>query len=145
MVTLSQAKTYYTPASEPPTESADKKEKKKEKKDKEQEEVYENVEEMAEFPGGEQALYMFLASNLRYPSDAQEQGAQGKVICQFVIEKNGSIKEVSVLKSIHPSLDKEAVRILKSMPKWKPGKQGGKPVRVRFTLPISFRMQSKRT
>ncbi|HRR62720.1 MAG TPA: energy transducer TonB, partial [Paludibacteraceae bacterium] len=82
-----------------------------------------------------------LSENIRYPVIAQENGIQGRVICQFVVNTDGSIVDIQVVRGVHPSLDEEAVRVIKSMPKWVPGKQRGKPVRVRFTLPINFKLQ----
>ena len=97
---------------------------------------------MPEFPGGQQALFKYLGDNVKYPVIAQENGIQGRVICQFVVNKDGSIVDIEVVRSGgDPSLDKEAIRVIKSMPKWKPGKQRGKPVRVKFTLPVNFKLQ----
>ena len=104
--------------------------------------VYVVVETMPEFPGGQQALFKYLSENVKYPVIAQENGIQGRVICQFVVNKDGSIVEVEVVRSGgDPSLDKEAVRVIKSMPKWKPGQQRGKPVRVKYTVPVNFKLQ----
>lgn len=103
--------------------------------------IFQVVEEMPHFPGGEQALMKWLSENIRYPVIAQENGIQGRVICQFVVNTDGSIVDIQVVRGVHPSLDEEAVRVIKSMPKWVPGKQRGKPVRVRFTLPINFKLQ----
>ena len=104
--------------------------------------VFVVVETMPEFPGGKQAMFRFLSDNLKYPVIAQENGIQGRAICQFVVNKDGSIVEVEVVRSSgEPSLDKEAVRLIKSMPKWKPGRQRGKPVRVKYTVPINFKLQ----
>lgn len=95
-----------------------------------------------EFPGGQQELFYFLAQSVQYPYECQKRGIQGRVICQFVVTKNGKIEDVHVVRSGgHPLLDREAVRVLKSMPKWKPGKQRGKPVRVQYTVPVNFRLQ----
>ncbi len=105
------------------------------------EEIFVVVEEMPEFPGGQSALMKYLSENIRYPVIAQENGIEGRVICSFVVERDGSITDVQVVRGVDPSLDREAVRVIQSMPKWKPGKQRGKPVRVRFTLPIVFRLQ----
>lgn len=105
--------------------------------------VYVVVETMPEFPGGQQALFKYLSENVKYPVIAQKNGIQGRVICQFVVNKDGSIVEVEVVRSGgDPSLDKEAVRVIKSMPKWKPGQQRGKPLRVKYTVPINFKLQS---
>ena len=97
---------------------------------------------MPEFPGGQQALLKYLAENIKYPVIAQENGIQGRVICQFVVNRDGSIVEVEVVRTGgDASLDKEAVRVIKAMPKWKAGMQRGKPVRVKYTLPVVFRLQ----
>ena len=103
--------------------------------------LYEIVEDMPSFPGGQQALFNYLSANIKYPVEAQKNGIQGRVICSFVVDKDGSITDVEVKRSSgDPSLDKEAVRVVKSMPKWKPGKQRGKIVRVRYTIPVNFRL-----
>ena len=110
--------------------------------EEEEEVVFVVVETMPEFPGGQQALFKYLSENVKYPVIAQENGIQGRVICQFVVNKDGSIVEVEVVRSGgDASLDKEAVRVSKSMPKWKPGKQRGKAVRVKYTVPVNFRLQ----
>jgi len=103
--------------------------------------VFVIVENKPEFPGGDAALMKYIAENIKYPVIAQENGIQGRVICQFVVNKDGSIVDINVVRSVDPSLDKEAIRVIKSMPNWKPGKQRGKAVRVKFTLPIVFRLQ----
>lgn len=102
--------------------------------------VYNVMESYPEFPGGMRALMEYLKKNLRYPKSCQQQKIQGRVIVQFMVEKDGSITEVQVLKSVHPEIDKEAVRCVNAMPKWKPGIQRDEPVRVRFTLPLTFRL-----
>ena len=110
--------------------------------EEEEEVVFVVVESMPEFPGGQQALFKYLSENVKYPMIAQENGIQGRVICQFVVNKDGSIVDVEVVRSGgDPSLDKEAVRVIKSMPKWKPGKQRGKAVRVKYTVPVNFKLQ----
>ena len=110
--------------------------------EEEEDVVFQVVETMPEFPGGPQALFKYLADNVKYPVIAQENGIQGRVICQFVVNKDGSIVEVVAVRSSgEPSLDKEAIRVINSMPKWKPGKQRGKPVRVKYTVPVNFRLQ----
>ena len=110
--------------------------------EEEEEVVFVVVESMPEFPGGQQALFKYLSENVKYPVIAQENGIQGRVICQFVVNKDGSIVDVEVVRSGgDPSLDKEAIRVIKSMPKWKPGKQRGKAVRVKYTVPVSFKLQ----
>ncbi|MDD3077711.1 MAG: energy transducer TonB [Paludibacter sp.] len=103
--------------------------------------VFQVVEKMPSFPGGDAALFKYLNDNVKYPVIAQENGIQGRVICQFVVNKDGSIVDVEVVRSVDPSLDKEAIRVIKSMPKWSPGQQRGKPVRVKYTLPVNFRLQ----
>lgn len=102
------------------------------------------VEQMPEFPGGQQAMMQFISENIEYPIAAQENGIQGRVICQFVINRDGSIVDVVVVRSAGDRhLDSEAIRVVKSMPKWIPGKQKGKPVRVKYTIPINFRIDEK--
>ena len=102
--------------------------------------VYEVVEQMPEYPGGMSALINFLSTTVKYPEDAVKQKVEGRVMVQFVVEKDGSVTDVTVVKNAFPSLDAEAVRVVKAMPKWTPGRVKGKVVRVRYTLPISFRM-----
>lgn len=102
--------------------------------------IYEQVEEMPSFPGGSNALLSFIAANLEYPVVAQETGIQGRVIVKFVVEKDGRITDVEITRSVDPSLDREAMRIVKAMPKWKPGKLKGNCVRVKYTVPIVFRL-----
>lgn len=109
--------------------------------EEEEEVIFQVVETMPEFPGGQQALFEYLSKNIRYPVIAQENGLQGRVICQFVVNKDGGIVDITVVRSVDPSLDKEAVRVIQSMPKWKAGEQRGKPVRVKYTLPVNFRLQ----
>ena len=103
--------------------------------------VFQVVEKMPSFPGGDAALFKYLSDNVKYPVIAQENGVQGRVICQFVVNRDGTIVDVEVVRSVDPSLDKEAIRVIKSMPKWSPGQQRGKPVRVKYTLPVNFRLQ----
>ena len=103
--------------------------------------VFDVVEEMPSFPGGNAALMSYLSSNTKYPVVAQENGVQGRVIVSFVVERDGSISDVKVARSVDPSLDREAQRVVKSMPKWKPGKQNGSAVRVKYTVPVVFRLQ----
>ena len=105
-------------------------------------EIFVVVEKQPEFPGGSSALMKFLSDNIKYPVIAQENGIQGRVITNFVVERDGSISDVQVIRGQDPSLDKEAVRVIKTMPRWTPGQQRGKPVRVRFTLPVVFRLQN---
>ena len=103
--------------------------------------VFDVVEEMPHFPGGPAALQAFLSSNTKYPVVAQENGVQGRVIVSFVVERDGSITDVRVVRSVDPSLDREATRVVKSMPRWSPGKQNGSAVRVKYTVPVVFRLQ----
>lgn len=99
------------------------------------------VEDMPEFPGGELALRKYINSNVKYPVIAQENGIQGKVYVTFVVGKDGSVTNARVARGVDPSLDKEALRVVNSLPKWKPGKQRGKPVNVSYTVPINFVLQ----
>lgn len=101
------------------------------------------VEKMPEFEGGMEKMMEFLRANISYPEEAKKSGAQGRVIVQFVVEKDGSIVEPKVVKSVSPELDAAALRVVQSMPKWKPGEQRGEKVRVQFTLPVSFRLPEK--
>ena len=102
--------------------------------------VYDVVEQMPSFPGGISGLRTYLNQNIRYPAEAQENCVQGRVVVSFVVEKDGHISDVTVLRSVDPSLDKEAIRVVRNMPRWTPGKQGGEPVRVRYHVPVSFRL-----
>lgn len=103
--------------------------------------IFEIVEQNPTFPGGTAALMSWLSQNIKYPVIAAENGVKGRVIVQFVVEKDGSITDVVVVKSVDPSLDKEATRVIKNMPHWIPGRQNGSPVRVRFTVPVTFTLQ----
>ena len=103
--------------------------------------VFDVVEEMPHFPGGAAALQAFLSSNTKYPVVAQENGVQGRVTVSFVVERDGSITDVRVVRSVDPSLDREASRVVRSMPRWSPGKQNGSAVRVKYTVPVVFRLQ----
>ena len=98
------------------------------------------VEQMPSFPGGKEALMKFISENVKYPKEAEEKGLQGRVVVRYIIEKDGSISEVEIAKSVNEYLDAEAIRVVNAMPKWIPGKQKGEPVRVKFTLPITFRL-----
>jgi protein TonB len=104
-------------------------------------EIFLIVEEMPEFPGGEAALNKYLASAIRYPPIAQENGISGRVTVNFVVGPTGEITNVTVVRGVDPSLDREAVRVCQAMPKWKPGKQRNKPVRVSYNVPINFRLE----
>ena len=110
-----------------------------EKPKEEDTKVFDVVEQMPSFPGGN--VMAWLSQNLKYPVIAAENGVQGRVVVQFVVEKDGSVSDVHAVKKVDPSLDKEAERVVKSMPKWIPGKQNGSPVRVKYTLPVTFKLQ----
>ncbi|EFA90959.1 TonB family protein [Hoylesella buccalis] len=103
--------------------------------------VFDVVEQMPSFPGGPSALMKYLSENVKYPVVAQENGVQGRVVVSFVVEKDGHITDVKVVRSVDPSLDKEAARVVKSMPSWIPGKQNGSAVRVKYNVPVSFKLQ----
>ena len=124
-----QQQTYVAPA---PVEEVE---------EEAEEQIFTVVEKNPEFPGGAAALMKYLKDNINYPVIAQENGIQGRVICQFVVNRDGRIVDAVVLRGVDPSLDKEALRVVNSMPKWNPGEQRGKPVRVRFTLPVQFKLE----
>ena len=105
------------------------------------EDAYQVVEEMPEFPGGMKALMDYLSTNVKYPEAAKQAGISGRVTTRFVVGEDGVIRDVKVVRSVSPELDAEAIRVMSSMPKWKPGKQDGKPVPVRYTVPVNFRGQ----
>lgn len=107
----------------------------------EENKIFEVVEQMPAFPGGDAALMKYLQENTNYPTIAAENGVQGRVVIGFVVEKDGSITDVTVIKSQDPSLDREATRVVKSMPRWIPGKQNGSAVRVKYQVPVTFRLQ----
>ena len=109
--------------------------------EEEEQVIHIRVEKMPEFPGGQDALNRYLVRNIKYPLLAQENGIQGRVVCQFVVNSDGSIVDIAVVRGVEESLDKEAIRVIQSMPKWTPGRQGGKSVRVKYTLPIRFKLQ----
>ena len=102
--------------------------------------VFDVVEEMPQYPGGPQALFKFLGENVQYPAEAEKAGIQGRVIATFVVEKDGSISQPTIVKSVDPLLDAEAIRVISAMPNWIPGKQNGKVVRVKYTVPLSFNL-----
>jgi len=110
-----------------------------EEEEQKQEQIFDVVEENPEFKGGMEELYKFLGKHLKYPKEAKENGIEGKVFVQFVVWKNGEIRDVKILKGVHEMLNKEAIRVIKMMPKWIPGKQRGKAVNSRFTLPVKFK------
>ena len=103
--------------------------------------VFDVVEQMPSFPGGPSALMQYLSSNIKYPVVAQENGVQGRVVVSFVVERDGSITDVQVARSVDPSLDREAQRVVRNMPRWIPGKQNGQAVRVKYNVPVAFRLQ----
>ena len=102
--------------------------------------VFDVVEVMPQFPGGQIAMLQYIMKNMKYPEQAMKEGIQGRVAVRFIVEKDGSISDVKPILSVHPLLNKEAVRVVESMPKWSPGKHNGKPVRVRFNLPVMFKL-----
>ena len=112
-----------------------------EEEEVEEQQILQVVEEMPEFPGGMGECMKFLSKNIKYPTISQENGVQGRVIVQFVVNRDGSIVDPVVVRGVDPYLDKEALRVVVQMPKWKPGKQRGKEVRVKYTLPVMFRVQ----
>jgi tonB family C-terminal domain len=102
--------------------------------------VFDVVEVMPQFPGGQIAMLKYIMENIKYPKQIMEEGIQGRVTVSFIVEKDGRVSNVRLLRSVQSALDKEAIRVVKSMPKWTPGKQNGKPVRVRFNLPVMFKL-----
>jgi protein TonB len=113
----------------------------KEEEEEEEAQVFFIVEDMPEFPGGEMALRTYIANAIKYPVIAQENGIQGKVYVTFVVGKDGSVSDAKIARGVDPSIDKEALRVVNTLPKWKPGKQRGKPVNVSYTVPINFVLQ----
>ena len=103
--------------------------------------IFEFLEEVPEFPGGPEKMMKWLNENVKYPAIAQENNIQGRVMVSFVVEKDGSVSNVNILRGVDPSLDKEAIRLVSAMPKWKPGRQTGKPVRARFNIPVTFKLR----
>jgi tonB family C-terminal domain len=102
--------------------------------------VYDIVEQMPSFPGGLEELYKWIDNNVQYPAVARENGIEGRVILKFIVEKDGSLSDSTVIHSVHPMVDREALRLVGQMPKWNPGKRAGIPVRVRYCLPIKFKL-----
>ena len=100
-----------------------------------------HTDEKPSYPGGDGSMMSYLAENVKYPLVAAENGVQGRVVVEFIVEKDGSLSDVKVKRGVDPSLDREAVRVVKSMPRWNPGKKDGQPVRVRFSVPVTFRLQ----
>ena len=103
--------------------------------------VFDVVEQMPEYPGGQAALFEYLSKNIKYPDDAAKKKVEGKVFVTFVVDTDGKITDVSLLRKVFPSLDAEAIRVISAMPNWIPGKQGGKVVKVKYTVPIMFRLK----
>ena len=103
--------------------------------------IFTVVEQMPMYPGGDAALMGYLRDNIKYPTVAAENGVQGRVVVGFVVERDGSITDVNIIRGVDPSLDREAMRVVKSMPRWNPGKQNGSAVRVKYQVPVSFRLQ----
>ena len=114
----------------------------KAKKPQDVENIFDVVEQMPEFPGGMDEMMKYLSMNVRYPEAAKKAGLQGRVVVQFVVEADGSVSNAEVVRSVNEELDAEAVRVIEKMPKWKPGMQDGKAVRVRYNIPIAFRLNS---
>ena len=112
-----------------------------EEEEVQEQEIFQIVEEMPAYPGGDAKLMEYVAKNIKYPQIARETGIQGRVFVGFVVEPDGSVSNVKVLRGIGGGCDEEAMRVVKSMPKWKPGKQRGKAVRVSYMLPVNFKLQ----
>ena len=112
-----------------------------EEEEESSQQIFTVVETIPEFHGGQVGLLLYLAKSIKYSVIAQENCFQGRVSCSFVVNKDGSIVDAEVIRGVDPSLDKEALRVINSMPKWSPGKQRGKPVRVKYTVPVTFRLQ----
>ncbi len=106
-----------------------------------EEEIYTEADEVPEYTGGEKALLKFIVKNLKYPPEMARRGIQGRVLLSFIVEKDGSIMNIEVLESPAKELSEEAIRVISLMPKWKPGKIGGNPVRFKYTLPVSFKLR----
>ena len=109
-------------------------------KNEREEKIFDVVEQPPHFPGGSQAMMDYLSKNVKYPKVAEQLAIQGRVIMAFVVEEDGSITNVKVVRGVHPSLDKEAIRVVEAMPKWIPGKQNGQYVRVKYNLPVTFKL-----
>ena len=108
---------------------------------KKNQKVFDVVEQMPEYPGGQAALFEYLNKNIKYPADAEKKKVEGKVFVTFVVDSDGKITDVSLLKKVFPSLDAEAIRVISAMPNWIPGRQKGQAVRVKYTVPIMFRLK----
>ena len=103
--------------------------------------VFDIVEQMPEYPGGQAALFEYLSKNIKYPADAEKKKVEGKVFVTFVVDTDGKITDVSLMRKVFPSLDAEAIRVISAMPNWIPGRQKGQAVRVKYTVPIMFRLK----
>ena len=108
---------------------------------KKNQQVFDVVEKMPEYPGGQAALFEYLQKNVKYPADAEKKKVEGRVLVTFVVNTDGSITDIEVVRKTFPSLDAEAVRVISGMPRWKPGEQKGKKVRVKYTVPLNFRLK----
>lgn len=108
---------------------------------KKNQQVFDVVEKMPEYPGGQAALFEYLQKNVKYPADAEKKKVEGRVLVTFVVNTDGSITDIEVVRKTFPSLDAEAVRVISGMPKWKPGEQKGQKVRVKYTVPLTFRLK----
>ena len=108
---------------------------------KKNQKVFDVVEQMPEYPGGQAALFEYLSKNIKYPADAEKKKVEGKVFVTFVVDTDGKITDVSLMRKVFPSLDAEAVRVISAMPNWIPGRQKGQAVRVKYTVPIMFRLK----
>ena len=107
----------------------------------EKEQIFTHVEQSPQFPGGDKELFAYLNNNLKYPTIAQEQGVQGQVVLRFVVGKNGEVTDITVVRSLDPRCDQEAIRVVKAMPRWIPGKNNGNPVMVYYNLPVRFTLK----
>ena len=108
---------------------------------KKNQQVFDVVEKMPEYPGGQAALFEYLQKNVKYPADAEKKKVEGRVLVTFVVNTDGSITDIEVVRKTFPSLDAEAVRVISGMPRWKPGEQKGQKVRVKYTVPLPFRLK----
>ena len=108
---------------------------------KKNQQVFDVVEKMPEYPGGQAALFEYLQKNVKYPADAEKKKIEGRVLVTFVVNTDGSITDIEVVRKTFPSLDAEAVRVISGMPRWKPGEQKGQKVRVKYTVPLTFRLK----
>lgn len=125
-----------------PSKDKDKdiKKKKEEEKDSNSDDVLNFADVMPKFPNGDAALVSFIARSIRYPQEALEQGKSGRVVCMFVVNEDGSISDIEIIRGVSDALNKEAIRVIKAMPRWEPGMQDGKKVKVKYSIPITFRL-----